>query len=71
MNLRLADVDNKSQGSQQGGPSRGRGASVDMIQAAEERRRSRSITGILEGDKFREDRITQVMELAGVVTGLT
>lgn len=42
-----------------------------MIQAAEDRRRSRSTTGTLEGDKFKEDRVAQVIELDGVIAGLT
>ena len=47
------------------------GVDDEAIRAAEERRRSKSNSGTLEGDAFRVDRITQVKELEAVITGLT
>lgn len=69
--LRPAEVEDKDKGRQQYPHPRGRGADVGMIQAAEGRRRSRSITGTLEGDAFKKDRVAQVIELDGVIAGLT
>ena len=63
--LKPTDEEDKRQGGQPGRSSRTRGANDEAIREAEERRRSKSNSGNLEGDAFRVDRIAQVKELEG------